>query len=125
MARLYFFVSNTLRYDTRLIAALTLVGIAVWVYIPHLWALALRDTSVGFMDMGVWHLVWLGLLLWLLAQLLSGLIFGEILRGYKLPSLGYMVSQFNLLTLWQQYVLYMALFALLFLGAILSIAAIF
>ncbi|MBC7418345.1 MAG: hypothetical protein H7325_09340 [Pedobacter sp.] len=82
------------------------------------------DPTAALPDAGIWSLVLLAILVFLMLLLLSSYLFRNTLQWLGLPNLNMMVSQFNTLTLWQQYVCYLASFALLLLAAIGCLIAI-
>lgn len=81
-----------------------------------LWIYAV-DPTAALPDAGIWSLILLAILVFLLLLLLSGYLFKTSLNWLGLPEFNKMILQFNTLTLWQQYVCYWASFALLLLAA--------
>jgi hypothetical protein len=81
--------------------------------------------TAAWIDQGVWSLIFLGILSFLM---LLGLSYWLLKRSWVLlglSSISYMVSQFKFLSLWQQFVFYWLCFALLLLSSILCLAAVF
>ncbi|RZJ17276.1 MAG: hypothetical protein EON51_17895 [Acinetobacter sp.] len=103
--------------------ARAIILLLLWFTLPKI--LALWQPTVGLLDAGIWQLVLLSLLCFLALLSLSWWLLNRYWQILRLPDLHYLVSQFKTLTPWQQSVLYWASFALLFLGGLLSLAAIF
>ncbi|MFC5283243.1 hypothetical protein [Pedobacter alpinus] len=82
------------------------------------------DPTAALPDAGIWTLIALSILVYLILLLLSAYLFKLKMKWLGLPTYHTMVSQFNTLTLWQQYVIYWASFALLLLAAIGCLIAI-
>ncbi|WP_199119765.1 hypothetical protein [Pedobacter sp. ASV28] len=107
-------------YDYRLGMYFALL-LVLWWLLPK-W---LTDfPELAFADLGIWHLIWLGVLLWMLTRWLSGHVFGQLLERLKLPALEVLILEFNVLTTWQKYILYYALFALCWLSLLWSLLAV-
>nr|WP_294899567.1 hypothetical protein [uncultured Pedobacter sp.] len=81
------------------------------------------DPTAALPDAGVGALVLLSILVFFLLLILSAYLFKITIKWLSLPAFSWMVSQFNTLTLWQQYVLYWASFALLLLAGIGCLSA--
>ena len=84
-----------------------------------------QAASVGLVDSGLWQLLLFSLMSFVLLFFTSIVLFAWLLSSLGLPQIMIIVSQFKLLTLWQQFVAYGACFALLFAGALLSLVAVF
>lgn len=95
----------------------------VWHALPFL--LQFNNPTVGLVDGGLWQLLLFSLISFLMLLGISFLLFKWLLAQLAFPPIHLMILQFNNLTLWQQYVGYWASFALLFAGALLSLAAVF
>jgi hypothetical protein len=94
-----------------------------WKVMPLL--LSANYPTVGLVDAGIWQLLLFATICFVALLSLCILLLKFFLATLALPSFPTMVSQLNHLTSWQQLRLYWASFALLFLGALLSLAAIF
>lgn len=81
--------------------------------------------SLGVLDQSIWQLWLFAMFSFALAAIGCWLLLQWFWSRIGLPTINSMVSQFKNLTLWQQFVGYWACFALLFAGALLSLAAIF
>jgi hypothetical protein len=114
---------------TLLINKLWLVGytltlcLALWYFLPRI--VQVIDTTAGVIDVGVWQLLLFGIIAFIALLGLCCGVFYFIIGCLGLPNINSMVSQFQRLTLWQQFALYLALFALLFLAGVLSLIAVF
>ncbi|MGY3055231.1 hypothetical protein ACVWYG_003446 [Pedobacter sp. UYEF25] len=82
------------------------------------------DPTAALPDAGIWSLILLSLLVFLILLLLSIYLFNTTLNWLGLPLLSSLVSQFKSLSLCQQYAFYWASFALLLLAAIGCLIAI-
>lgn len=103
------------------VAVLSLV--LFWQMLPLL--LQGDDSAAGLVDGGIWQLLLFGIIAFFSLLVITAMLFKWLLALLALPTINTMVSQFKNLQLWQQFVLYWALFALLFLGGLLSLMAIF
>ncbi|TCC94197.1 hypothetical protein EZ428_05305 [Pedobacter frigiditerrae] len=115
--------SGTLNKHILPFVAILLAAAVSWQGLPFL--LTSLNTEVGLLDNGIWQLLLFALISFLLLLGISILLFRWLLSWLGLPTINMMVLQFKNLQLWQRFVLYWALFALLFLGGLLSLAAIF
>ncbi|MES2458917.1 MAG: hypothetical protein V4594_25425 [Bacteroidota bacterium] len=75
------------------------------------------DPTIGPVDLNILVLVLLGLVCFMGLMYLCWWAFQRFLMVYELPEIGSMVLKFNELEVWEQLRLYVALYALLFLGA--------
>lgn len=107
-------------YGPKLGASFALL-LALWWLIPR-WLVNFPE--LAFADVGVCHLLVLGLLLWMLSQWLGAYAFGRVLANLGLPKLEVLILEFNGLTIWQKYMLYLALFTLWWLALLLSLMAV-
>ena len=82
------------------------------------------DQTVGLVDSGVWMLVLLAIVAFILLTALSAFLLHSILATLGLPSVVAMVEHFRKLDLWQQMLLYWGSYALLLLAAIGCLMAI-
>ncbi|RYD96422.1 MAG: hypothetical protein EOP54_13770 [Sphingobacteriales bacterium] len=105
-----------------LVIAVTFIMVG-WQALPLL--LQQLMPEVGLLDNGIWQLLLFAFISYLIMLGICMLLFTWLLKWFGLPQINTMVSQFKALTSWQQFVLYWASFALLFLGSLLSLAAIF
>ncbi|RYD92621.1 MAG: hypothetical protein EOP54_20515 [Sphingobacteriales bacterium] len=94
-----------------------------WLTLPYL--ITSLDRYAGLLDPAVLQLLLLACIAFVCMLGLSALLFKWLFSLIGLPSIQTMVSQFKNLQLWQQFVCYWASFALLLLGALLSLVAIF
>ncbi|WP_113651734.1 hypothetical protein [Pedobacter namyangjuensis] len=97
--------------------------IIAWLSMPYL--IKSIDQYAGLIDPAVWQLLLLACISFFAMLVLSMLTFNWLIRLAHLPSINTMVSQFKMFNSWQQFVFYWASFALLLLGALLSLVAIF
>ncbi|RYF26685.1 MAG: hypothetical protein EOO42_00935 [Flavobacteriales bacterium] len=110
------------KYILPFVAILLAVAV-LWQGLPFL--LSSLNAEVGLLDNGIWQLLLFALISFMIMLTISMLLFRWLLSWLGLPTINMMVLQFKNLQLWQRFVLYWALFALLFLGGLLSLAAIF
>jgi hypothetical protein len=96
---------------------------SLWQILPSL--LAYTNAEVGLVDTGIWQLFLFTLIAFMAMLGISILLLRWMISLLGLPTINTMVLQVKNLQLWQQFVLYWASFALLFLGGLLSLAAIF
>jgi hypothetical protein len=90
---------------------LLLILFSLWLFAQRL--IMHADPTIGFIDPNIWLLFLLSMIAFLLVIALCWWILQRFLLGLGFPALGYMVSQFNQLLLWQQLGFYWASFALL------------
>ncbi|EDM38896.1 hypothetical protein PBAL39_22525 [Pedobacter sp. BAL39] len=101
---------------------LFLILLLLWCCAPGF--LRKADVAAGSIDQSIWLLILLSIMAFLLILGLCWWIFQRFVLAVALPSVEYMVSQFNLLKTWQQYVFYFASFSLLLLSSLLCLIAI-
>lgn len=99
------------------------VLILIWITLPKL--LVLWQPTVGLLDSGIWQLLLFSIIAFIGMLTLCWWLLHHYWQSLQLPELSNMVLQFKTLTSWQQISFYWASFALLFLGGLLSLAAIF
>ena len=93
-----------------------------WLAMPHLFnALQL---AAGFVDIGILHVILLSFCCWLLAISGAYFMFRLLLSRMGLPALNEITTHFKLLNLWEQYLIYLACYALLLCSAIGALIAI-
>ncbi|WAC39048.1 hypothetical protein [Pedobacter sp. SL55] len=93
-----------------------------WLAIPYVFnALQL---AAGFVDLGILHVVLLGFCCWLLAVAAAYHLLRYLLLRMGLPAIHQLIAQFKLLKLWEQYLMYLACYALLLCSAIGALIAI-
>lgn len=97
------------------------ISLMVWWAVPKWFG---DFSTMAFTDVSIWHLILLSLLLWLISQVLNAFAFRKLLQALRLPEVSSLISQFGTLTLWQKYILYLALFALWWLAMLLSLIAV-
>jgi hypothetical protein len=90
--------------------------LALWFLVPG-WLRHLDQRS-GSIDQSIWLLIILSMICFLMIVGISWWLLSRFWRLLKLPSLKFMVSQFNTLTLWQQLSFYWGSFALFLLAAL-------
>lgn len=103
--------------------------VLLWVTLLSMWFLIpvwLRkiDPQVAIADQGIWMLIILSMIAFLMILALSMWLLQLFWLKTGLPPLSAMVSQFKTLTLWQQLVSYWASFVLLLLAALGCLTAI-
>ncbi|WP_161603028.1 hypothetical protein [Pedobacter arcticus] len=98
------------------------VLLLLWFVIPYL--IYPLDPTAALPDVGIWSLILLSIIVFLMLLLLSTYLFKRMIKWLGLPAFDRLVSQFKTLTLWEQYVFYWASFALLLLAAIGCLIAI-
>jgi hypothetical protein len=89
--------------------------------LPYLFT---NDSSIGFMDAGIWQLLALSFIAWVLLILMVAATLKFLLENTGLPGIMDMVEHFNTLTIWERYRLYLSLFAFLLVSAGLTLLAI-
>ena len=97
------------------------ITLVLWWAIPKWFS---HYPEIGFVDISIWHLITLGVLVWLFTQVASYYIFSKMMVWLGLPSVKTLILEFKLLTTWQKFILYAVLFALWWLSAILSLLVI-
>ncbi len=107
-------------YQYKLLATFAL-ALTLWLTIPN-WLQPYPH--ITFADPGIWHLILLGMLLWLLTQALSTYLFHKTLIVLGFPTIKTLILEFNTLTTWQKYILYYVLFTLWWLTLLLCLMAI-
>jgi len=95
---------------------------ALWIYAPAY--LRAADDTVGMIDQSILLLVLLSIMIFLIVLSLCWWLMQHFLQLVGLPSINNMVSHFNLLELWQKFILYTVLFWSLVWGFVLTILAI-
>lgn len=105
----------------RMLLAFLVMAMALCLALPYLFA---SNRIIGFVDAGVWQLLLIAFIAWLLAFWLSLAAFRWLLENLGLPTIYDMVQQFNKLTLWQRLRSYFWLFACLLGSVGLTIAAV-
>lgn len=98
------------------------LAVIVWLGIPYL--LNSLQIVASFVDIGILHVILLAFCCWLLAISLAYLMLGFLLNRIGLPSIRKMINHFKLLNLWEQYLIYLACYALLLCSAIGALMAI-
>lgn len=98
------------------------LSVIFWLAMPHLFSAL--ELATGFVDIGIVHVVMLGFCCWLMAVLAAYLLFRHLLHHLAMPSIIQLIHQFKLLTLWEQYLVYLVGYALLLCSAIGALAAI-
>jgi hypothetical protein len=96
--------------------------IALWLVIPKM--IRFYDQTAGIVDPGIWVLILLSLISFMLIAALSWWLLNRFWVSLGLPALDTMVLQFNTLTLWQQLGFFWLSFALLLLAAVLCLIGI-
>lgn len=81
--------------------------------------------TAGMIDSSIWLLLLFTIISFLGLSALAWWLLQRAWVSLGLPGIQTMVSQFKHLTLWQQFALYWASFALLLLAAVLSLVAVF
>lgn len=104
------------------IAHVLCISIISWLAMPYLFAAF--NSSAGFVDISVLHLVLFALCCWLSALLVTYWLFRLFLQQMALPAIVQLITQFNLLSLWEQYLCYLAGYALLLCSAIATLIAV-
>ncbi len=94
----------------------------LWFAMPHF--IGLFDPSAGAIDPGIWQLILLSLICFLLVMALCWWLFKQFWQHLGLPPIEDMVLQFYTLASWQQQKLYWASFALLLFVAIGVLSAV-
>ena len=95
---------------------------ALWLVIPKM--IRVYDQTAGIVDAGIWILILLSLISFMLVAALSWWLLNRFWVSLGLPALDTMVSQFNTLALWQQLGFFWLSFALLLLAAVLCLIGI-
>lgn len=108
--------SAIFRYKPSVPVLLFILLLLMWFFLPGL--LHQIDETAGNVDQSIWLLVVLSLIGFLLICGLCWQLLQHVWMAMELPPIELMVSQFNLLPLWQQLSFYYASFALLLLAAL-------
>jgi hypothetical protein len=95
---------------------------ALWLVIPKM--IRFYDQTAGIVDPGIWILILLSLISFMLVAALSWWLLNRFWVSLGLPALDTMVLQFNTLALWQQLGFFWLSFALLLLAAVLCLIGI-
>jgi hypothetical protein len=82
------------------------------------------NSAIGFMDAGLWQLLALSFIAWVLLILAVAATLKLLLETTGLPGIIDMVEHFNTLTIWERYRLYLSLLAFLLVSAGLTLLAI-
>ncbi|MHA4893541.1 hypothetical protein ACXZ1K_02220 [Pedobacter sp. PWIIR3] len=82
------------------------------------------DGTSGYVDPGILVLMVLSMVCFAVLTVLCAWLFSRVLFLFNLPAAGRMVSQFNRLTLCQQFGFYLASFATLLFAAVLCLMAV-
>lgn len=101
------------------ILALSMIA---WLAMPYIFG-ALQ-LAAGFVDLGVLHVVLLSFCCWLLAVSTAYFMFRLLLLRMGMPAITEIINHFKLLNLWEQYLIYLACYALLLCSAIGALIAI-
>jgi hypothetical protein len=101
---------------------LLLILFSLWLFAQRL--IMYADPAIGFVDPNIWLLFLLSMIAFLLVLALCWWILQRFWLAFTLPTLGYMVSQFKQLLLWQQLGFYWASFALLLWAAVGVLSAV-
>lgn len=104
------------------IAHILCLAVISWLAMPYVFA-ALQLTA-GFVDIGIVHVVLLAFCCWLFALLAAYWLFRLLLQQLALPAILHLIDQFKLLSLWEQYLCYLAGYALLLCSAIGALVAV-
>lgn len=110
------------QFKAHYIWTLLLVLLLIWWGAPY-W-LHQIDHTAALVDMGIWLLVILAIVVFVLLLGLSALLLNSALAALGLPPVTTMVEHFEKLNLWQQMFLYWGSYALLLLAAVGSLLAI-
>lgn len=98
------------------------IAILGWTILPGL--LLQADNTTGIVDQGIWLLILLAMISFLLLVALSWWLLQRFWIGIGLPGLGSMVLQFKKLELWQQLAFWLASFVSLLLAAVGALVAV-
>ncbi|NTE05544.1 hypothetical protein G6M26_25695 [Agrobacterium tumefaciens] len=101
-------------------AAVTLFA---WQFLPLF--LKNINPTIGLLDEGIWQLLLFSIITFLVLLCCCVFLFGVFWRWLNLPGIGRMVLQFKNLQLWEQFAFYWASFALLFVGSLCCLIAVF
>lgn len=104
--------------------ALALLMLVLFYQSFPLWIYQL-DATAALPDSGIWSLLLLSVIIYVLLLLISSLLFAMIVKRMQLPPVTQVVSQFKDLELWQQFLLFWLSFALLLLAAVGCLIAVF
>jgi hypothetical protein len=96
--------------------------LVIWVVGPHV--LQYYNPTASSIDQSIWLLIVLAMICFMLLLSLCWWIFKNVWKVVGLPGLHMMVSQFNLLSPWQQLSFFWASFALVLLAALGSLSAV-
>lgn len=93
--------------------------IGLWLLMPHL-----QGGDVALVTDGLWQLVLLGLICFLMLTGLCWWLLKRFIVVAGLPGLGFMVLQFKDLKVWHQFAFYLVCFALLLLAGVGCLVAV-
>ncbi|MFN0257615.1 hypothetical protein [Pedobacter ureilyticus] len=96
--------------------------IIIWLAMPYI--LGAFNLAIGLVDFGILHVILLAFSCWLLAMSSAYYIFRLLLSQMGMPTINQLINHFNLLNLWEQYLIYLACYALLLCSAIGTLIAI-
>lgn len=98
------------------------VMVILWLAIPILFRLGYYN--VGFVDPGIWHVLLLAFICWFISIALAWVLWQQFCKRQRLNHIQFIYQHFNQLTLWEQYVFHLAVFALLLCSATGTLIAI-
>ncbi|MDQ8005253.1 MAG: hypothetical protein REI64_10670 [Pedobacter sp.] len=98
------------------------LSIIIWLAMPFI--VSTLNLAIGLVDFGILHVVLLAFSCWLLALFSAYHIFRLLLSQMGMPAINQLTNHFNLLNLWEQYLIYVACYALLLCSAIGALIAI-
>lgn len=122
MKTFIFYLGNQLRPVPLRFWHLLSIALILWLATPYL--AGAFNMAAGFVDIGILHVVLLGFCCWLLSVAGAYLMFRFLLLRMGMPAITEIINHFKLLNLWEQYLTYMACYALLLCSAIGALIAI-
>ncbi|MFN0291599.1 hypothetical protein [Pedobacter helvus] len=93
-----------------------------WLAMPYVFNTL--QLAAGFVDLSIVHVVLLSFCCWLLAVAAAYHLLRYLLLRMGLPTIHQLITHFKLLNLWEQYLIYLACYALLLCSAIGALIAI-
>ncbi|MCX2430163.1 hypothetical protein [Pedobacter sp. GR22-10] len=114
-------VNHTGTSITNFLSLVLIPGLAAWLY--H-YLKALFNQEAISIDANIWPLLLLSFTCWLFVVSAAYLMLAILIRKLTARKITFYFQTFNQLTVWQRYVFYVALYALLVYSAIGSLTAI-
>lgn len=122
MKTLIFYIHHHLKPVSIRFWHILFLAVIFWLGVPYLFS-TLKIVA-GFVDIGVLHVILLAFCCWLLVISGAYLMLRFLLLRTGMPAITEIINHFKLLNLWEQYLIYLACYALLLCSAIGALIAI-